>query len=154
MYVVKLGLNKHLQWFLLLQKCKANCRKVSLLAQIAFLSNPVLNLEGEKKSCLKWGQTQALPEEKPGNSTPLDQNASSAQVCFLPTWNTAVATLGKVNHRRGRFIFFSFKNLITGIFYVGVFVLLFIFPLVFLAIFKLNFVLGRKDIKKNLLQYI
>ena len=36
-----------------LQKCKANCRKVSLLAQIAFLSNPVLNSEGEKQFCLK-----------------------------------------------------------------------------------------------------
>ena len=37
---------------------------------------------------------------------------------------------------------------------MGVFVLLFIFPLVFLAIFKLNFVLGRKDIKKSFAIYI
>ena len=37
---------------------------------------------------------------------------------------------------------------------MGVFVLLFIFPLIFLVIFKLNFVLGRKDINKSFAIYI
>ena len=74
MYVIKLDLNKHLKWFLLPQKCKANCRKVSLLAQTAFLSNPALNLEGKKELCLKSRQRQTFPEEKPWDSTPPDQN--------------------------------------------------------------------------------